>query len=159
MSAKQCRRLHACLKCAARIIICLPTCIRAQTKSNQSETRVANAAISVHGWLDFHLLDTKRRKLKWPVCGYATTRRPLALCIIIFDVWSDVVVLTVIFLERQYLFRSCRSENWDTESQKTEQTNTQGYVVCHVTATLHTLRGATCHEVTYPVKPKKEGKN
>lgn len=110
MSANQCRRLPACLKRAARIIICLPTSIRAQTKSNQSETRVANAAISVHGWLDFHLLHTKRRKLKWPVCGYATARHPLALCIIISDVWSDAVVLTVIFLERQYLFRSYRSK-------------------------------------------------
>lgn len=75
------------------------------------------------------------------MCGSATTRHPLALYIIIYDIWSDAVVLTVIFLERQYLFRSCRSENWDTESQKTERTNAQGYVVCHVTATPHVLGG------------------
>lgn len=30
--------------------------------------------------------------------------------------------------------------------------------MCHVTATLHTLRGAMCHEVTYPVKLKREGR-
>lgn len=33
-----------------------------------------------------------------------------------------------------------------------ERNKAHGCVVCHVTATFHTLRGATCHEVTYPVK-------
>lgn len=102
---------------------------------------MANTTSSVHGWLDCHLLHTKSRKLKWPVCGSATTRRPLALCIIIYGIWSDTVVLTVIFLERQYSFCSHRSENWDTESQKTERTNAQGCVVCHVMAAMHTLGG------------------
>lgn len=106
-------------------------------------------------WI-FTCCTQKGRKLKWPLCGSATTRRPLALCIIISDIWSDAVVVTVIFLERQHLFRSHRSEKWDTEPQKTERTNALDYVVCHVLATLHTLRGATCHEVTYPVKLKEK---
>lgn len=38
-----------------------------------------------------------------------------------------------------------------------ERNNAHGCVVCHVTATFHTLRGATCHEVTYPVKLKRRG--
>lgn len=38
-----------------------------------------------------------------------------------------------------------------------ERNNARGCVVCHVTATFQTLRGATCHEVTYPVRLKRRG--
>lgn len=83
--------------------------------------------------------------------GVQLCRNP-ALCIIISDIWLDKVVLTTIRFEQRCLFCSHRSEKWDTESQKTERTNAHASVVCHVTATLHTLRGAMCHEVTYRVK-------
>lgn len=58
---------HACIwvqagththECAVRIIICLPTYIRAKEKAVCQGTKVANAKISVHAWLDFHLLTT-----------------------------------------------------------------------------------------------------
>lgn len=70
--------MNACLKRAARIIICLSTRIRAQTKSNQSETGVANATISARGWLGFHLLHIKREKSK--VAGLWFCRNPTSPC-------------------------------------------------------------------------------